>query len=67
MKRKEGARKYFFLIGLSFEGAVLAWFSVYFGGKLDEQAGGGLKFTFLLVILSLIIWFYKLIRILKKL
>ena len=67
MKKKDKVKKYFFLIGLSFEGAVLIWFSVYFGGKLDEQAGGGLKFTFLLVVLSLIIWFYKLIRILKKL
>ena len=63
--KKNGRKKSFFLIGLSFEAAILIWLAVYLGGKWDDATGGGVKFTFSLIILSLIIWFYRLIRILR--
>ena len=63
--KRGNKKKSLFLIGLSFEAAFLIWASVYWGGKWDAMAGGGIKITFSLVILSLLIWFYRLIKFLK--
>lgn len=63
--KKGNKKKGFFLIGLSFEAAILVWFSIYWGGKWDEMSGGGVKYTFSLILLSLLIWFYRLIKFLK--
>ena len=59
-------KKAFFLVGMSFEALFLIWFSVYVGQKLDTHFNTNMGFTFAFIILSLLIWFYQLIKLFKS-
>ena len=58
-------KKAFLIVGMSFEALVLIWFAVYMGQKLDTHFQTNMGFTSFFIILSLLIWFYQLIKLFK--
>lgn len=56
-------KKAFLLIGLSFEAALLLWFAVVAGQKLDQKIGRGNTITLIFIVLVLLIWLYQLLRL----
>ena len=56
-------KKPFLLIGLSFEVALLLWFAVVAGQKLDQKIGNGNTATLIFIVLVLLVWIYQLLRL----